>query len=63
MLLADPPALPSKFKALARYLPDSIKEIKTIRVCASKDTAALSRHVQAWRAPTNSIATLSIRVG
>ncbi len=49
------PTLLSKFQALARYLPDSIKEIKTIRVYANKDTAALSRHVQAWRAPTNPI--------
>ena len=61
MLLADPlsricapssgfydPSLPSKFQALARYLPDSIKKIKTIRLYANKDTAALSRHVQAW---------------
>ena len=68
MLLADPlsrigapasgfydPTLPSKFQALARYLPNSIKEMKTIRVYANKDTAALSRHVQAWRAPTNPI--------
>ena len=29
--------------------------MKTIRVYANKDTAALSRHVQAWRAPTNPI--------
>jgi hypothetical protein len=68
MLLADPlsrigapasgfydPTLPSKFQALARFLPDSIKNIKTIRVYANKDTAALSRHVQAWRSPTNPI--------
>ena len=68
MLLADPlsricapssgfydPSLPSKFQALARYLPESIKKIKTIRLYANKDTAALSRHVQAWRAPTNPI--------
>ena len=68
MLLADPlsricapssgfydPSLPSKFQALARYLPESIKNIKTIRLYANKDTAALSRHVQAWRAPTNPI--------
>ena len=68
MLLADPlsricapssgfydPSLPSKFQALARYLPDSIKKIKTIRLYANKDTAALSRHVQAWRTPTNPI--------
>jgi len=68
MLLADPlsrigapasgfydPTLPSKFQALARFLPDSIKEMKTIRVYANKDTAALSRHVQAWRSPTNPI--------
>jgi hypothetical protein len=45
MLLADPlsricapssgfydPSLPSKFQAFARYLPDSIKKIKTIRL-------------------------------
>ena len=49
------PTLPSKFQALARYLPNSIKEMKTRRVYANKDTAALSRHVQAWRAPTNPI--------
>jgi hypothetical protein len=50
------PSLPAKFQALARYLPDSIKKIKTIRLYANKDTAAaLSRHVQAWRTPTNPI--------
>ena len=68
MLLADPlsricapssgfydPSLPSKFQALCKYLPESIKNIKTIRLYANKDTAALSRHVQAWRKPTNPI--------
>jgi hypothetical protein len=68
MLLADPlsrigapasgfndPTLPSKFQALTRFLPESMKNIKTIRVYANKDTAALSRHVQAWRSPTNPI--------
>ena len=42
-------------EVLARYLPESIKKIKTIPFYANKDTAALSRHVQAWRAPTNPI--------
>ncbi len=68
MLLADPlsricapssgfydPSLPSKFQALAKYLPNSIKLMKTIRLYANKDTTALSRHVQAWRTPTNPI--------
>jgi hypothetical protein len=68
MLLANPlsricapssgfydPFLPSKFQALCKYLPESIKNIKTIRLYANKDTAALSRHVQAWRKPTNPI--------
>lgn len=68
MLLADPlsrigapasgfydPTLPAKFQALVRFLPKAIKAIKTIRVYANKDTAALSRHVQAWRTPTNPI--------
>ena len=68
MLLADPlsricapssgfydPSLPSKFQALAKHLPESVKNIKTIRLYANKDTAALSRHVQAWRTPTNPI--------
>ena len=68
MLLADPlsrigapasgfydPTLPSKFQVLARFLPESIKEMRTIRVYANKDTAALARHVQAWRNPTNPI--------
>jgi hypothetical protein len=68
MLLADPlsricapssgfydPSLPSKLQALCKYLPESIKNIKTIRLYANKDTAALSRHVQAWRKPTNPI--------
>jgi hypothetical protein len=33
-----------------------VKNIKTIRLHANKDTAALSsRHVQAWREPTNPI--------
>ncbi len=36
-------------------MPKSIQGIKTIRVYANKDTAALSRHVQAWRTPTNPI--------
>jgi hypothetical protein len=66
MLLADPlsricapssgfddPSLSSKFQALCKYLPESIKNIKTIRLYANKDTAALSRHIQAWRKPTN----------
>ena len=68
MLLADPlsricapssgfydPSLPSKFQALTKYLPESIKQIKTIRLYANKDTTALSRHVQAWRTPNNPI--------
>ncbi len=68
MLLVDPlsrigapasgfydPTLPSKFQALARFLPHLIKSIKTIRVYANKDTAVLSRHVQAWRSPTKPI--------
>jgi hypothetical protein len=68
MLLADPlsricapssgfydPSLPSKFQALCRYLPDGIRNIKTIRLYANKDTAALARHEQAWRTPTNPI--------
>jgi hypothetical protein len=68
MLLADPlsricapssgfydPSLPSKFQALCKYLPESIRNIKTIRLYANKDTAAFSRHVQAWRKPTNPI--------
>ena len=68
MLLADPlsricapssgfydPSLPSKFQALCKYLPESIRNIKTIRLYANKDTAALSRHIQAWRKPTNPI--------
>jgi hypothetical protein len=68
MLLADPlsricapssgfydPSLPSKFQALCKFLPESIQNIKTIRLYANKDTAALSRHIQAWRKPTNPI--------
>jgi hypothetical protein len=68
MLLADPlsricapssgfydPSLPSEFQALCKYLPESIKSIKTIRLYANKYTAALSRHVKAWRKPTNRI--------
>jgi hypothetical protein len=64
MLLADPwsrigapasgfydPTLPSKLRALMRLLPESIKNIKIIRVYANKDIAVLSRHVQAWRSP------------
>ncbi len=31
------------------------KEHQTIRLYANKDTAALSRHIQAWRKPTNPI--------
>ena len=66
MLLADPlsricapssgfydPSLPSKFQALTKYLPENIKQMKTIRLYANKDTTALSRHVQAWRTPSN----------
>ncbi len=68
MLLADPlsricapssgfydPSLPSKFQALTKYLPENIKQMKTIRIYANKDTTALSRHVQAWRTPSNPI--------
>jgi hypothetical protein len=68
ILLADPlpricapssgfydPSLPSKFQALTKYLPESIKQIKTIRLYANKDTTALSRHVQACRTPNNPI--------
>jgi hypothetical protein len=68
MLLADPlsricapssgfydPSLPSKFQALTKFLPESKTKIKTIRLYANKDTMALSRHVQAWRTPTNPI--------
>ncbi len=69
MLLADPlsricapssgfydPSLPSKFQALTKFLlPESISKMRTIRLYADKDTAALSRHVQAWRTPTNPI--------
>ena len=59
MLLTDPlsricapssgfydPSLPSKFQALTKYLPENIKQMKTIRLYANKDTTALSRHVQ-----------------
>ncbi len=68
MLLADPlsricapssgfydSSLPSKFQALAKFLPEGIKKMRTVRLYANKDTAALSRHVQAWRTPTNPI--------
>jgi hypothetical protein len=68
MLLADPlsricapssgfydPSLPSKFQALTKYLPENIKQMKTVRLYANKDTTALSRHVQAWRTPSNPI--------
>ncbi len=41
------PSLPSKFQALTKYLPNTIKLIKTIRLYDNKDTTALSRHVQA----------------
>jgi hypothetical protein len=47
--------LPSKFQALTKFLPESIKKIKNIRLYANKDTMALSRHIQAWRTPTNPI--------
>jgi hypothetical protein len=68
MMLADPlsricapgsgfydPSLPSKFQALTKFLPESVKKMKTIRLYSNKDTMALSRHVQAWRTPTNPI--------
>ncbi len=53
MVFMYDPTLPAKFQALVKFLSKSIKSIKTIRVYANKDTAALSRHVQAWRTPTN----------
>ena len=40
---------------MARFLPESIKKMRTIRFYANRDTAALARHVQAWRNPTNPI--------
>ncbi len=59
MLLADPlsricapssgfydPSLPSKFQALCKYLPESIRNIKTIRLYANKD--AHGRPLQAY---------------
>ncbi len=68
MLLVDPlsricapssgfydPSLPTKFQTLTKFLPESMKNIKTIRLYANKDTMALSRHVQAWRTPINPI--------
>jgi hypothetical protein len=68
MLLADPLcrvcapsncfydlSLPSKLQALTNCLPESIKKINTIRLYTNKDTTASSRHVQAWRTPSNPI--------
>jgi hypothetical protein len=74
MLLADPssrigapasgfcdPTLPSKYQALTRFLPESIKNIKVIRVYANKDTAALPRHVQAWRSQPKRVANKALK--
>jgi hypothetical protein len=76
MLLADPlsricapssgfydPSLPSKFQALTKYLPENIKQMKTILLYANKDTTALSRHVQAWRTPSNPISQGRLSIG
>jgi hypothetical protein len=48
-------SLPSKFQALTKYLPNTIKVMKTIRLYANKDITALSGHVQAWRTHSNPI--------
>ncbi len=40
------PSLPAKFQALAKYLPDSIKLIKTIKLYANIDTTGLPQSLQ-----------------
>jgi hypothetical protein len=40
---------------MMKYMPNTIKLMKTIRLYANKDTTTLSRHVHAWRTPSNSI--------
>ncbi len=68
MLLADPlsrlcspssgffdPTLPAKLQSLLKYLPVHLKKHENVRVYAYKDTAALSRHIQAWRELKNPI--------
>jgi hypothetical protein len=68
MLLADPlsrlcspssgffdPTLPAKLQSLLKYLPAHLKKHENVRVYAYKDTAALSRHIQAWRELKNPI--------
>ena len=47
--------LPSKIATLLRHLPPHVKNAKTVRVHANKDTAAASRMIQKWRTPTNPI--------
>ncbi len=48
-------SLPAKVNVLLENLPQQVVECKTMRVFASKGTAAVARMVQKWRKPTNPI--------
>ena len=68
MLLADPlsricapssgfydATLPAKVGALLKHLPQTVRDMRDIRVFANKDSASVARLVQKWRTPTNPV--------
>ena len=50
--------LPALLKILMDNLPPEIKELRSMRVNAEKDTTIAARIVQRWRTPTNPISTI-----
>ena len=50
--------LPALLKILLDNLPSEIRDLRSIRVNAEKDTTIAARIVQRWRKPTNPISTI-----
>ena len=50
--------LPALLKILLDSLPSEIRDLRSIRVNAEKDTTIAARIVQRWRKPTNPISTI-----
>ncbi len=47
--------LPTKIQGLLKHLPEEVATLKTVRVSANKNTAAMASMVQKWRTPTNPV--------
>ena len=51
----------SALDVLTDHLPDAQRDARRVWLWAGRDTAPLSRRLQAWRKPTNAIVTRSPR--